>query len=85
MFRFEDPQYLYLLAVVVLLALIRLITYRKQKQRLFRKRPIGPCRPAGKAGGDPFRRSGAGRYRYRRAEPGARRRSRPGFSDTDLR
>ena len=36
MFRFEDPQYLYLLAVVVLLALIRLITYRKQKQRLQR-------------------------------------------------
>lgn len=34
MFRFEDPQYLYLLAVVVLLALIRWLTYRNQKKRL---------------------------------------------------
>ncbi|MBR6998181.1 MAG: BatB/BatC protein, partial [Prevotella sp.] len=34
MFRFEDPQYLYLLAVVVLLALIRFLTYRNQKKRL---------------------------------------------------
>ena len=34
MFRFEDPQYLYLLVLVVLLALIRLITYRNQKKRL---------------------------------------------------
>ena len=34
MFRFEDPQYLYLLAVVVLLALIRFVTYRQQKRRL---------------------------------------------------
>ena len=34
MFRFEDPQYLYLLAVVAVLAVIRLITYRNQKKRL---------------------------------------------------
>jgi Ca-activated chloride channel family protein len=34
MFRFEDPQYLYLLALVVVLALIRLLTYRNQKKRL---------------------------------------------------
>jgi len=34
MFRFEDPQYLYLLVLVVLLALIRFITYRNQKKRL---------------------------------------------------
>ena len=34
MFRFEDPQYLYLLVVVAVLAVIRLITYRNQKKRL---------------------------------------------------
>ena len=34
MFRFEDPQYLYLLVLVVLLALIRLVTYRNQRKRL---------------------------------------------------
>ena len=34
MFRFEDPKYLYLLAIVVLLALIRYLTYRNQKKRL---------------------------------------------------
>jgi len=34
MFRFQDPQYLYLLAVVVVLALIRLINYSRQKRRL---------------------------------------------------
>ena len=34
MFRFESPQYLYLLSVVLLLALIRWITYRNQKRRL---------------------------------------------------
>ena len=34
MFRFEDPQYLYLLAIVALLALIRFLTYRNQKKRL---------------------------------------------------
>jgi Ca-activated chloride channel family protein len=34
MFRFEDPKYLYLLAVVVLLAVIRWLTYRNQKKRL---------------------------------------------------
>lgn len=34
MFRFQDPQYLYLLAAVVVLALIRLITYSRQKRRL---------------------------------------------------
>jgi len=33
-FRFEDPQYLYLLVLVILLALIRFITYRNQKKRL---------------------------------------------------
>lgn len=36
MFRFEDPKYLYLLAVVVLLALIRWLTYRNQRRRLRR-------------------------------------------------
>ena len=36
MFRFQDPQYLYLLAAVVVLALIRLITYSRQKRRLRR-------------------------------------------------
>ncbi len=34
MFRFEDPIYLYGLVLVVLLALIRLVTYRNQKKRL---------------------------------------------------
>ena len=34
MFRFENPEYLLLLSVVVLLALIRFITYFNQKQRL---------------------------------------------------
>jgi Ca-activated chloride channel family protein len=33
-FRFEDPIYLYGLVLVVLLALIRLVTYRNQKKRL---------------------------------------------------
>ena len=36
MFRFEDPKYLYLLALVVLLALIRFVTYRNQRKRLRR-------------------------------------------------
>ena len=36
MFRFEDPKYLYLLVLVVLLALIRFVTYRNQKKRLRR-------------------------------------------------
>lgn len=34
MFRFEDPQYLYLLAVVIVLALIHYLTSRIQKTRL---------------------------------------------------
>lgn len=34
MFRFEDPIYLYLLVLIPLLALIRFVTMRKQKQRL---------------------------------------------------
>ena len=34
MFRFEDPIYLYGLVAVVVLALIRFVTYRKQKSRL---------------------------------------------------
>ncbi|MBQ9646350.1 MAG: VWA domain-containing protein [Prevotella sp.] len=34
MFRFHDPQYLYLLIAVVFLAVIRLITYSRQKRRL---------------------------------------------------
>ena len=34
MFRFEDPQYLYLLVLVLLLALVRFITYRNQRKRL---------------------------------------------------
>ena len=34
MFRFEDPQYLYLLVLVFVLALIRLFTYRNQRKRL---------------------------------------------------
>ncbi len=36
MFRFEDPKYLYLLVLVVVLALIRFVTYRNQKRRLRR-------------------------------------------------
>lgn len=34
MFRFENPEYLWLLAVVVVLALIRFVTYFNQKKRL---------------------------------------------------
>ena len=34
MFRFEDPIYLYLLALIPVLALIRFISYRNQKKRL---------------------------------------------------
>ncbi len=34
MFRFEDPQYLYLLVLVVALALIRFVTSRNQRKRL---------------------------------------------------
>ena len=34
MFRFENPEYLWLLSVVVLLALIRFVTYFNQKKRL---------------------------------------------------
>ncbi|MBQ9356383.1 MAG: VWA domain-containing protein [Prevotella sp.] len=34
MFRFQDPQYLYLLIVVVLLAALRFLTYRNQKKRI---------------------------------------------------
>ena len=34
MFRFEDPKYLYLLVFIAIFALIRLITYQKQKSRL---------------------------------------------------
>ena len=34
MFRFEDPQYLYLLLLIPLLAAIRFITYRNQRKRL---------------------------------------------------
>ena len=34
MFRFEDPQYLYLLLLIPLLAAIRFITYRNQKKHL---------------------------------------------------
>ncbi len=34
MFRFEDPKYLYLLALVVMLALIRFVTYRNQRKRM---------------------------------------------------
>lgn len=34
MFRFEDPQYLYLLGAVLVLAMIRFLTYRNQKIRL---------------------------------------------------
>jgi Ca-activated chloride channel family protein len=34
MFRFEKPEYLWLLSVVVLLALIRFVTYFNQKKRL---------------------------------------------------
>ncbi len=34
MFRFQDPQYLYLLIVVAVLAVIRLLTYRGQRRRI---------------------------------------------------
>ncbi len=34
MFRFEDPIYLYGLVLVVLMALVRFLTYRKQRSRL---------------------------------------------------
>lgn len=34
MFRFEDPQYLYLLLLIPLLAVVRFVTYRNQKKRL---------------------------------------------------
>lgn len=34
MFRFEDPQYLYLLVFIAVFALIRMIAYHKQKSRL---------------------------------------------------
>ena len=34
MFRFADPTYLYLLAVIPVLAIIRFLTYRNQKKRL---------------------------------------------------
>jgi Ca-activated chloride channel family protein len=34
MFRFEDPIYLYLLALIPLLALIRFVSYRNQRKRL---------------------------------------------------
>jgi len=34
MFRFETPEYLYLLVLVPILALIRFLTYRNQKKRL---------------------------------------------------
>ena len=34
MFRFEDPQYLYLLLLIPLLAVIRFVTYRNQKKKL---------------------------------------------------
>ena len=34
MFRFHDPQYLYLLVAVMLLAVVRLIAYSRQKRRL---------------------------------------------------
>ena len=34
MFRFEDPIYLYLLALIPVLALIRFISFRNQKKRL---------------------------------------------------
>ena len=34
MFRFEDPIYLWLLALIPLLALVRFVTYRNQKKRL---------------------------------------------------
>ena len=34
MFRFADPTYLYLLALIPVLALIRFLTYRNQKKRL---------------------------------------------------
>jgi Ca-activated chloride channel family protein len=34
MFRFADPTYLYLLAVIPVLAIVRFLTYRNQKKRL---------------------------------------------------
>ena len=34
MFRFEDPAYLYLLAAVPVLALIRFVLARRQRRRL---------------------------------------------------
>jgi len=34
MFRFEDPQYLYLLLLIPVLAAIRFMMYRNQKKRL---------------------------------------------------
>ena len=34
MFRFENPEYLWLLVVVAILALIRFVTYFNQKNRL---------------------------------------------------
>ena len=34
MFRFEDSIYLYLLALIPLLALIRFVSYRNQRKRL---------------------------------------------------
>ena len=34
MFRFEDPIYLYLLALIPFLALIRFVSYRNQRKRL---------------------------------------------------
>ena len=36
MFRFEDPIYLYLLALIPILALIRFVSYRNQRKRLRR-------------------------------------------------
>ena len=34
MFRFEDPQYLYLLSVILVFAVLRYISYRRQRSRL---------------------------------------------------
>ena len=36
MFRFEDPIYLWLLVLIPILALVRFISYRNQRKRLFR-------------------------------------------------
>lgn len=36
MFRFEDPLYLYILAVIPLLAIVRFLMVRQQKRRLYR-------------------------------------------------